>query len=58
MVLRIDDTDFDRNSEASLNSIYDGLKWLNLGWDEFYRQSERLELHRALAYSLLEKGFA
>jgi glutamyl-tRNA synthetase len=58
MVLRIDDTDFDRNSEASLNSIYDGLKWLNLGWDEFYRQSERLALHRALAYSMLEKGLA
>ena len=58
MVLRIDDTDYDRNTEASLNSIYDGLQWLNLGWDEFYRQSERLELHRALAYSLLEKGLA
>jgi glutamyl-tRNA synthetase len=58
MVLRIDDTDSDRNTEASLNSIYDGLKWLNLGWDEFYRQSERLELHRALAFSLLQKGLA
>ena len=58
MVLRIDDTDFDRNTEASLNSIYDGLKWLNLGWDEFYRQSERLELHRALALRLLDEGLA
>ena len=58
MVLRIDDTDVDRNTEASLNSIYEGLKWLDLGWDEFYRQSERLELHRALTYSLLEKGLA
>ena len=58
MVLRIDDTDADRNTEASLQSIYDGLRWLNLSWDEFYRQSERLELHRALAYSLLEKGLA
>lgn len=58
MVLRIDDTDVDRNTQASLNSIYDGLKWLNLGWDEFYRQSERLDLHRKLAYELLEKGLA
>jgi glutamyl-tRNA synthetase len=58
MVLRIDDTDVDRNSQASLDSIYDGLRWLNLTWDEFYRQSERLELHRAVAYSLLEKGLA
>jgi glutamyl-tRNA synthetase len=58
LVLRIDDTDADRNTEASLQSIYDGLHWLGLGWDECYRQSERLELHRKLAYSLLERGFA
>src|ERR1700760_4868857 len=58
MVLRIDDTDVDRNTEASLNSIYEGLNWLDLGWDEFYRQSERLELHRRLAYDLLAKDFA
>ncbi len=58
MVLRIDDTDVDRNTEASLNSIYEGLNWLDLGWDEFYRQSERLDLHRKLAYDLLAKGSA
>ena len=58
MVLRIDDTDVDRNTEASLQSIYDGLNWLGLSWDEFYRQSERLDLHRKLAYDLLEKGLA
>lgn len=58
MVLRIDDTDVDRNTEASLNSIYEGLNWLDLGWDEFYRQSERLDLHRKLAFDLLDKGFA
>src|SRR3954471_2588191 len=58
MVLRIDDTDVDRNTEASLNSIYEGLNWLDLGWDEFYQQSERLELHRKLAYDLLAKDLA
>ena len=58
MILRIDDTDVDRNTEASLNSIYDGLRWLGLSWDEFYRQSERLDLHRRLAHDLLAKGFA
>lgn len=58
MVLRIDDTDIDRNTEASLNSIYEGLNWLNLGWDEFYRQSERLDLHRKLAETLLAEGYA
>ncbi len=58
MVLRIDDTDVDRNTEASLNSIYEGLEWLGLKWDEFYRQSERLDLHRRLAFDLLAKGLA
>lgn len=58
VVLRIDDTDVDRNTDASLQSIYDGLNWLALRWDEFYRQSERLDLHRKLAYELLERGAA
>lgn len=58
IVLRIDDTDLERNTEASLNSIFDGLNWLDLGWDELYRQSERLELHREGAEELLAKGFA
>ena len=58
MVLRIDDTDVDRNTQASLDSIFDGLNWLALGWDEFYRQSERLDLHRKLALDLLERGMA
>lgn len=58
LVLRIDDTDVDRNTEASLQSIYDGLNWLGLGWDEFYRQSERLDLHRKIAHELLAKGLA
>lgn len=58
LILRIDDTDLDRNTEASLNSIYEGLNWLGLQWDELYRQSERLNLHRKLAYELLARGRA
>jgi glutamyl-tRNA synthetase len=46
MILRIDDTDVGRNTDASLNSIFDGLRWLDLGWDEEYKQSDRLALHR------------
>jgi glutamyl-tRNA synthetase len=56
VILRIDDTDVERNTQQSLDSIFDGLKWLDLGWDEFYRQSDRLDLHRRLAYAILEKG--
>jgi glutamyl-tRNA synthetase len=58
MVLRSDDTDVERNTDASLQSIYEGLKWLDLSWDEHYRQSERLGLHRAAAWSIFEKGHA
>ncbi|HVW83383.1 MAG TPA: glutamate--tRNA ligase [Bryobacteraceae bacterium] len=58
MILRIDDTDLERNTEASLASIYEGLRWLDLGWDEEYRQSDRLALHRELANAILEKGLA
>ena len=39
MVLRIDDTDVERNTEASRRSIFEGLEWLELGWDEQYSQS-------------------
>src|SRR6188474_1721701 len=58
MILRIDDTDVERNTQASLDSIYDGLKWLDLNWDEQYRQSERGDLHREKAEEVLAKGFA
>src|SRR5258706_9342175 len=58
MVLRIDDTDVERNTQESLDSIFDGLKWLDLGWDELYRQSERLDLHRRAANEILAKGLA
>jgi glutamyl-tRNA synthetase len=58
MVLRIDDTDFDRNTQASVDSIFEGLAWLDLGWDELYRQSDRLELHRQVAWKIFEKGLA
>ena len=58
MILRIDDTDVERNTEASLNSIFDGLRWLDLGWDEQYKQSERLALHRQAAEAIFAKGMA
>ncbi|MBV9502134.1 MAG: glutamate--tRNA ligase [Acidobacteriaceae bacterium] len=58
MILRIDDTDVERNSEVSLESIHQGLEWLELGWDEFYRQSERVALHRQAAWAIFEKGLA
>jgi len=58
MILRLDDTDVDRNTDASVSSIFDGLKWLDLGWDEEYKQSERLALHRDTAQAIFDKGLA
>jgi glutamyl-tRNA synthetase len=58
MILRIDDTDVERNTQASLDSIFEGLKWLQLDWDEQYRQSDRLDFHRHAAEEILAKGMA
>jgi len=58
MILRLDDTDVERNTDASVSSIFEGLKWLGLGWDEEYKQSERLALHRQVADTIFQKGLA
>ena len=58
MVLRLDDTDVERNTDASVQSIFEGLNWLNLGWDEDYKQSERLALHQKTAWDIFEKDLA
>jgi glutamyl-tRNA synthetase len=58
MVLRLDDTDVERNSDASVTSIFNGLRWLGLGWDEEYKQSERLALHQQVAEAIFAKGLA
>jgi len=58
MVLRLDDTDVERNTEASVQSIFEGLRWLGLDWDEEYKQSERIEHHRAAALQIQEKNLA
>jgi glutamyl-tRNA synthetase len=58
MILRLDDTDVERNTQQSIDSIFEGLHWLELPWDEYYRQSEREELHKQAAYAIFEKGHA
>jgi glutamyl-tRNA synthetase len=58
MVLRLDDTDVERNTDASVQSIFEGLRWLGLSWDEEYKQSERLALHRSQTEAIFAKGLA
>jgi len=58
LVLRIDDTDVERSTGESLESILDGLKWLELPWDEQHKQSERRASHLEAAEALRRKGLA
>ncbi|NIE85718.1 MULTISPECIES: glutamate--tRNA ligase [unclassified Burkholderia] len=56
-VLRIEDTDLERSSEASVDAILEGMKWLDLDFDEgpFY-QMQRMDRYRAVLAQMLEKG--
>ncbi len=71
-ILRIDDTDAQRNVAEALEPILNGFKWLGLNWDEGptadgtdstgphgpYFQSQRGDLYKAAAKKLLDGGFA
>ena len=66
-VLRIDDTDLQRNRDEYERVIYEALHWLGLEWDEGpdrggphgpYRQSERLDLYRKEAERLIQDSRA
>jgi glutamyl-tRNA synthetase len=59
MILRIEDTDAERNKPELVDGILDGLKWLGVGWDEgpFY-QSQRTALYLEFAKKCLANGTA
>ncbi|MGH9775175.1 MAG: glutamate--tRNA ligase [Candidatus Acidiferrales bacterium] len=58
-LLRIEDTDVERNRPELVNGILEGLRWLGVEWDEGpYFQSQRLEMYRAAAERLLTSGHA
>jgi glutamyl-tRNA synthetase len=66
-LLRIDDTDQQRNVQEALQPILDGLKWLGIDWDEGpvvdgphapYYQSQRAAKYQAAVDELLRRGFA
>ncbi|MBS9720531.1 glutamate--tRNA ligase [Tianweitania sp. BSSL-BM11] len=59
MLLRIEDTDRERSTDAATTAILDGLKWLGLTWDgEPISQFARAERHREIAEELVAKGAA
>ena len=66
-ILRIEDTDKEREVAGSIEHIMESLRWLNISWDEGpdiggahapYLQSERLSTYRHYAEELIKKGHA
>lgn len=66
-ILRIEDTDKEREVQGSVAHIIESLKWLGITWDEGvdiggphapYLQSERLESYKKYAKVLIDKGLA
>jgi glutamyl-tRNA synthetase len=66
-ILRIDDTDTERNRPEALQPILDGFRWLGIDWDEGpevggafgpYFQSQRSQLYRDAALKLIDSGHA
>jgi len=66
-VLRIEDTDRERSTQASVQAIYDSMKWCGMDWDEGplvggpngpYFQTERLELYAEFTNKLIDRGGA
>ena len=58
-LLRIEDTDKARSTQAAIDAILDGMKWLGLDWDgETHFQSEYADRHAEVAYQLLASGHA
>ena len=59
MILRIEDTDAERNKPELLTGILEGLKWLGVDWDEGpYYQSQRTEFYREIGKKVLANGSA
>ena len=58
-VLRIEDTDLERSSEASVQAILDGMKWLQLDHDEGpVYQTQRFDRYKEIIQQLLDQGNA
>lgn len=66
-ILRIEDTDKEREVAGSIEHIIESLKWLGINWDEGpniegphkpYLQSKRLDLYKKYAQILIDKGLA
>ena len=57
-VLRVEDTDRERSTDASVQAILDGMQWLGLDYEGPYFQMQRLDRYRAVVDELLRSGHA
>jgi glutamyl-tRNA synthetase len=58
-ILRIEDTDLERSTEAAVDTIIDSMAWLDLDYDEGpIRQTERLDRYREVIDQLIRQGMA
>lgn len=58
-VLRFEDTDTARSTQASVDAIFEALEWLGIDWDEGpYYQSKRFDVYREHIQKLLDSGHA
>lgn len=58
-ILRIEDTDLERSTEASVNAILDGMNWLGLDYDEGpYFQTKRFDRYEQVILQLMDRGLA
>lgn len=57
-IVRIDDTDLNRNNEQFVDIIYSSLDWLGLDYNLTFRQSSRLDRYHLVANDLIKYGFA
>ncbi len=55
-ILRLDDTDTARSTQAFADGIRHDLQWLGLTWDDTFRQSDRTERYREAATQLIKSG--
>ena len=59
MLLRIEDTDRERSTQAAVDAIVSGLRWLGIAWDgDPVSQASRVDRHREVAMQLVDAGHA
>lgn len=58
-ILRIEDTDRSRSTDEYIEAIIEGMKWLNLDWDEGpFRQTDRFNVYKSYVDRLIQEGKA